>query len=141
MNRSRSCPADGKLDPKPLRVLVCGGRDYTNYAAVARALDAVRAESPIDCIIHGNARGADTCAANWAYGRRDLGVRCFAVPAQWAKYGKRAGPIRNQQMLGMGVDLVVAFPGGDGTRDMVRRARAAGVKVHEPFPPPPEAKP
>jgi hypothetical protein len=52
--------------------------------------------------------------------------------AEWKKYGPAAGPIRNQRMLDWGPDLVVAFSGGKGTADMVRRARAAGVEVIEP---------
>lgn len=52
-------------------------------------------------------------------------------PAEWDKHGKAAGFIRNQDMLDSGVDVVVAFPGGRGTADMVRRARKAGVEVVE----------
>jgi len=52
--------------------------------------------------------------------------------ANWRTHGKAAGPIRNQQMLDEGrPHLVVAFPGGTGTADMVRRAKAAGVPVME----------
>jgi len=51
--------------------------------------------------------------------------------AEWHRHGKRAGPIRNQRMLEEGQpDLIVAFPGGHGTADMVRRARQAGIEVH-----------
>jgi hypothetical protein len=50
--------------------------------------------------------------------------------AQWKKHGRAAGPIRNQRMLDKGKpDLVVAFPGGRGTADMIRRAERAGVPV------------
>jgi len=52
--------------------------------------------------------------------------------ANWAELGRKAGPIRNQQMLDEGKpNLVVAFPGGRGTADIVRRARAAGIEVVE----------
>lgn len=115
---------------KPLRLLVCGGRDFEDFPAVCRALDPLRASPGIDMLVHGNARGADMLAEWWA---RAAGVRSFPVPAQWAKHGKRAGPIRNQQMLGMGIDLVVAFPGGRGTADMVKRAKAADVPVLTPL--------
>jgi hypothetical protein len=58
-------------------------------------------------------------------------------PADWAKHGRAASPIRNQQMLDEGrPNLVVAFPGGRGTADMVRRARSAGVEVIEVDKPP-----
>lgn len=74
--------------------------------------------------------GADTLAGDWAHGFL-IPVRSF--PADWEeRHGKRAGPIRNQMMLEEGrPDLVVAFPGGTGTADMVRRAREAGVEVME----------
>jgi len=51
---------------------------------------------------------------------------------EWDELGKKAGPLRNQRMLDEGKpDLVVAFPGGGGTKDMVRRAVSAGVAIHE----------
>ena len=111
-----------------LRVLVCGGREFNDYDRVCEVLDAINAETPIRAVIHGNARGADTQAHRWALGR---GVGGWACPANWSRDGKRAGPLRNQRMLGHSPDLVVAFPGGKGTADMVKRARAAGVRVQE----------
>lgn len=78
-------------------------------------------------VIHGAARGADTEAAWLARGR---GLAVEAFPADWRKHGRAAGPLRNQRMLDEGKpDLVIAFSGGKGTADMVRRAEAAGVKV------------
>jgi hypothetical protein len=59
-----------------------------------------------------------------------FGVPFRIFPANWKKHGRAAGPMRNQQMLDEGKpDLVIAFPGGSGTADMVRRAKAAGVPV------------
>lgn len=109
------------------RVLVCGGRDYQNMRKVARVLDALEPRPTL--IIQGGAFGADACASEWAYTRNVLEHQ---FPADWKKHGRAAGPIRNQQMIDQGKpDLVVAFPGGPGTADMVRRAKAAGVKVIE----------
>jgi hypothetical protein len=113
------------------RVLVCGGRDYRDTQHVCAVLDALHALTPIHFIIHGNARGADSEAAYWAKTRM---VQEIACPAEWSKHGKRAGPIRNQNMLGHNPSLVVAFPGGAGTRDMVKRARLAGKNVVEVHP-------
>ena len=107
-----------------MRVLVCGGRDYSDKDRVFQVLDDIGAKF----VIHGNARGADTLAHEWAMTRRKHGIAC---PAQWARDGKRAGPLRNQRMLGHQPDLVLAFPGGRGTADMVARARRAGVPVME----------
>ena len=110
-----------------MRVLVCGGRDYTDWRAVSDTLRAIHDQTPIGLIIHGNATGADTMAAHWAL---LAGVREACFTARWESEGRAAGPLRNQRMLDEGKpDLVVAFPGGKGTADMVRRANAAGVEV------------
>jgi hypothetical protein len=84
----------------------------------------------VSVLIEGGAPGADSLANAWAKKR---GVPFRTFPAKWLLYGrKRAGPIRNQQMLDEGVpDCVVAFPGWIGTADMMRRARAAGIPVFE----------
>lgn len=110
-----------------MKVLVCGGRDYGDRQAVYDALDRLE---DVDAMICGGARGADRLAQDWA-GMR--GIVCRAYPADWEAHGRAAGPIRNQQMLDVEKpDLVVAFPGGRGTADMVERAIAAGVPVFHP---------
>jgi hypothetical protein len=113
----------------PLRVLVCGGRDYDNGTALFAALDTAHAETPIGYVIQGGAPGADFLAKLWAEARN---VPCVELRADWRAHGRSAGPIRNMLMLEKGKpDLVLAFPGGRGTADMVRQARAAGVRVRE----------
>ena len=107
-----------------MRVLVCGGREYDDKARVFAVLDEINPTF----VIHGNARGADSLAHEWAISRHRHGVAC---PANWARDGRRAGPLRNQRMLGHGPDLIIAFPGGRGTADMVARAQKAGIPVRE----------
>ena len=113
-----------------MRVLVCGGRHYSDISRVWEILCGIEFErGPIQCLIHGNARGADTLARQWA---RTFQIYQWAFPAHWLEYGKAAGAIRNSQMLTEGKpDLVVAFPGGKGTADMVEKARMNGVEVME----------
>lgn len=109
------------------RVLVCGGRAYGDRAQLFEILDSAHAANPIACLIHGAARGADALAAEWA---RVRGVLDAPYPADWARKGRAAGPIRNQRMLDEGKpDIVIAFPGGRGTADMVGRAERARVPV------------
>jgi len=109
----------------PPTILVCGGRDYADYDRLESVLDDL---SPV-CVIHGGASGADTLSHCWAAKR---GRAAVAFPADWRTHGRAAGPIRNQQMLDDGKpDVVVAFPGGRGTANMVNLARAAGVEVIE----------
>lgn len=109
-----------------MRVLICGSRDWTEVEPIENVIAPL---GPNDCVIAGGARGADRIAAQVAL---RLGVPLEEYPADWEKYGKAAGPIRNREMLDRGrPDYVVAFPLGDsrGTRDMIRQARAAGVRV------------
>lgn len=109
------------------RVLVCGGRNYADRERVYSILDTAHAANPIILLIHGGASGADRLGADWAISRH---VSCGEYPANWDRDGKAAGPIRNQLMLeDTKPHLVISFPGGRGTADMVRRAKNAGVPV------------
>lgn len=111
-----------------MRVLVCGGRDYTDKLALFYYLDQY-GPPEITEVISGMAKGADSFAAEWA---EKFGFTLHKFPANWKKHGKAAGLIRNQQMLDEGKpDAVIAFPGGTGTADMVRRAKKANIPVTE----------
>lgn len=105
------------------RLLVCGGRHYADADRVAEVLDRFQ----IAELCHGAAPGADTLAGVYA---AEHGIDCVDYPADWDRYGKAAGPIRNAEMLlDFGPDAVIAFPGGRGTAHMVGIARKAGVPV------------
>lgn len=116
------------LQPPPgFRLLVCGGRDYADRERVFSVLDRVNAKRPLGVVIHGAARGADTLAGEWAEERE---VEVWRFPAKWGEEGRAAGHLRNQRMLDVAQPQgVVAFPGGAGTEDMIKRAKAAGVTV------------
>lgn len=117
-----------------MRVLVCGGCKFADMPFLFSVLDGLNAEHPFTLVIEGGARGADSLARLWAKARR---VKLEEFPADWRRHGKMAGPLRNTQMLKEGKpDLVVAFPGGVGTFDMVDKALRAGVRVIEPKPNP-----
>jgi hypothetical protein len=106
-----------------MRVLVCGGRDFEDAEMVRDVL----AGLPISVLIEGGAQGADRLAREYA---DRLGLNRVTYRAEWARLGRAAGVLRNWKMLADGKpDLVVAFPGGRGTADMVRRAQAAGVRT------------
>lgn len=118
------------LDGVGRRVLVCGGRDYRDQATVDRVLDGLLPSMKL--LIHGAATGADSCAQHWARTRMAEGADILVdlYPPDWKRHGRAAGHIRNAEMLAQGKpDLVVAFPGGRGTENMVTRAIAAGVTV------------
>lgn len=112
-----------------MRVLVCGGRNYSDRERVNAVLGKLHAEAGIDHLILGGANGADRLAMMWA---RRTGVPFQTFKADWENQGRFAGPARNQQMLDEGEpDVVIAFNGGRGTADMVKKARRGGFKVIE----------
>ena len=116
-----------------MRILVTGSRNWDDEAQIRLALMETVAERLMNddegvIIIHGDAPGADTIAAQFA---ESMNWTVEAYPADWKKFGRSAGPIRNQQMVDSGADICVAFPqpGSVGTRDCTKRAFKAGIRV------------
>lgn len=124
-------------------VVVCGGRTFGNdlpeQAFIARSLDRFHAEqlhrerfleppTGISLVLEGGAEGADACAWAWAQNR---GILSRRFPADWKAHGRSAGPIRNRLMLDWGPRLVIAFPGGSGTANLCKQARARDIEVLE----------
>lgn len=119
-----------------MRVLICGGRDFYDWQYFAFKMElfnqrmfnanifynnfSVKHNSigVVKTVIQGHANGADKMARVWAKIR---GLECISYPADWDTHGKRAGYIRNKQMLDEGKPFViVAFPGGRGTEMMIK---------------------
>jgi hypothetical protein len=110
-----------------MKVIICGSRTWSDWKPIREYIDSLP-EGTI--VIHGGARGADSMAAACA---KQRGLEVWEYPAKWTLFGKRAGILRNQAMLDERPVYVVAFTlnlaTSRGTRDMVERARAAGVPV------------
>lgn len=112
-----------------MKVLFCGDREWTDRQMIAKRLVALKDKFPGLLLCHGAARGADTIAGEEAI-RLKIPVTVF--PAQWSRYGRGAGPIRNQQMLDeFKPNLVEAFhdniESSKGTKDMISRARRSRI--------------
>ncbi len=130
-----------------MKVIICGGRDWNRVLDSFKVLDEFHRLTPITHVIQGGATGADKIGAAWAKAR---GIVCDEVPAEWddlshpdaiiktnkrgKKYDAHAGHRRNLKMANMKPDCVLAFPGGDGTENMCRTAKAMGILVHRFFP-------
>ncbi|KKN72109.1 hypothetical protein LCGC14_0413950 [marine sediment metagenome] len=107
------------------KVLVCGGRNFDNKKFLHHVLN----QYLISHLIQGGAKGADKLARQWALER---GISVTSYHADWDKYGKGAGFIRNFAMLLEGrPDLVIAFPGGKGTAHMVKIAKKKKIPIIE----------
>lgn len=109
------------------RVVVCGGRKYSNQVFLNHTLDTVHASRKITLIIEGGADGADALARTWAIMR---GIQYKTFKANWDNLKNAAGGIRNQQMIDEGKpDYGVAFKGFIGTPDMVAKLKKAGIPL------------
>lgn len=119
-----------------MKVLITGSREWLNYAAMVEQFDKLPLGTTI---VHGHCpRGADAMADGLAK-KRGFEVRRY--PANWDRFGKGAGPIRNQEMIdkehpdkdGVLIDFVLAFSinlaASHGTKDCVQRAKAKGLSV------------
>lgn len=119
---------------KPL--IVCGSRSMTygigNLGTVKDAVETIREvcrSGGYDQIVSGGADGADSIGEMVA---REDGLGLVLFPADWDKHGRAAGPKRNEQMARYAASReggIVAFKGGKGTADMLKRARWYGVKI------------
>jgi hypothetical protein len=109
-----------------MRVLICGDRHWTN---VERIRQVVKDLAP-KLIIEGGAKGADRIAQQVG---KELGIKVKEVNANWAAYGRAAGPIRNKKMLKLKPDLVIAFHNdiekSKGTKNMLAQATAANIET------------
>lgn len=118
---------------KAPRVIIAGSRPI-DAGEVARKLDGVMAEFPIDrrrdliTVLSGGAKGPDLGGEDWAVARKIAMVR---YPADWLRYGKPAGMIRNQWMAWNASHLIAFWDGrSHGTRAMIDMAHEGGLDVH-----------
>ena len=110
-----------------MRVIVAGGRDFSDYAKLSGSLDMLLSGVEVSCIVSGCARGADLLGERYA---EERGYAVVRYPADWGLYGRSAGPVRNRVMAA-NADALVAFWDGEsrGTADMISVARAGGLGV------------
>lgn len=110
------------------RVIIAGGRDFNDYNLLTKTMDNLLSNVKDDItVVCGKARGADTLGEQYA---KERGYLVQYFPADWERYGKSAGYIRNTEMA-KNADALAAFWDGRslGTRHMIEIARARGLKV------------
>lgn len=116
---------------KKLRILITGSRNYPSKLAITRTLTSVAEAHPDHAItlVSGAARGADTYAEEVG---ETLGFTIERHPADWDTHGKKAGIIRNLEMVKAGADLCIAYPFGSsrGTAHCATQAVAHGIPTH-----------
>jgi hypothetical protein len=122
-----------------MRILVTGSARWTNRAAIGIALARLFNVDNTAVLVSGHCpTGADRIAEEiWSA----FGGEIELHPANWKRYGRAAGPIRNQEMVDAGADYVLAFPmeGGKGTQGCMELARKAGLRITDYSQPPPRS--
>tara|TARA_R100000951_G_scaffold19616_2_gene16469 strand:- start:303 stop:644 length:342 start_codon:yes stop_codon:yes gene_type:complete len=112
-----------------MNVLICGGRQFKGRYKFDEAMKLLPFTPSV--IIHGGADGADLMGDQWA---KSNGIFSIRIDALWQSHGNGAGPKRNQAMLDLvKIDYCIAFPGGNGTNDMIERCVANNIPVWQPY--------
>jgi len=121
-----------------MKLIIAGSRDFKSIDLIPVALkefnlklattnDEVN-KGAINEIVSGGARGIDQFARTYAAA---LGVCCKEIPADWNKYGKSAGYIRNKQMAEYGDELLAIWDGhSKGTLNMITEMKKLNKPVH-----------
>lgn len=108
-----------------MKVIIAGGRDFTNYALVEDAIKCSAFE--ITQVVSGKAKGVDTLGEVWALANN---VPVEAFPADWSQHGRAAGPIRNREMAEYADALIAIWDGeSKGTANMIQQARNKKLNV------------
>ena len=108
-----------------MKIVIAGGRDFSDKEVAFKALNTVINSG--DVIISGHARGADTLGEMYA---KEQGLKLELYPAEWDKYGRSAGPIRNRQMAEVADSLVAFWDGKSrGTKNMIETAEKLELPV------------
>lgn len=110
------------------RILACGSRTWTDKHRITTILGRFWTDHEA-VLIHGDCRGADRIAGQVGH---EFGWTVIPVPADWKRHGRKAGFVRNVQMLDMQPTRVIAFVRGEsrGTMHTVNEARKRGITVH-----------
>jgi predicted Rossmann fold nucleotide-binding protein DprA/Smf involved in DNA uptake len=110
-----------------MNVAIIGSRGFSDWDRFAAEVDRFLLGTSADVIISGGAEGADTLAERYAQTR---GIPIQVFPADWDRFGTKAGPNRNRQIVAA-CDVLIAFWDGTshGTRKTVQLAQNAGKTV------------
>ena len=113
--------------PKGVRIIVCGGRDFTDNRMLSSVLWAVHERRSIAEVIHTGQRGCAQMANRWAF---EHGVHRTELRADYKRYGeKRAPVIRNRKMLELRPSGIIVFSGSAEVHSLLAQALYGGVPV------------
>lgn len=109
-----------------MRTIIAGSRDLTDVKLVESHINSCPWIAEISSVLDGGATGVDAIGKQWAL---NYSIPVVSFPADWTKYGKKAGSIRNAQMAMNADALICIHRGTPGSRDMLKKAAQAKLRV------------
>jgi len=110
-----------------MKVIIAGSRNFTDYQKLKETCDTILRDQTNIEIVSGNCRGADLLGEQYA---KERGYKIAQFPADWNKYGKSAGPKRNQQMANYTEALIAFWDGKSrGTKHMIEMAKQSKLRM------------
>jgi hypothetical protein len=108
-----------------MKVIIAGSRHIDNIHFLELAIQ--KSGFDITEVVSGGARGVDQLGERWA---KDHNIPIKKFSAEWDKYGKKAGPMRNKLMAEYGEALIAIYDGGKGTKNMIENATKQGLQIY-----------
>lgn len=108
-----------------MKTIIAGTRTIEDKNVVYFAIE--KSQFKITEVVSGKAKGVDSIGEKWAI---DNNIPIIEFPAHWTQFGKKAGPLRNQEMVEYADALIAVWNGASsGTKDVINRARKNGLKI------------
>lgn len=110
-----------------MKIAIVGSRKFNDYDTICKFIEQRFDLDQIDAVVSGGAKGVDALAERYA---RDHHLELIVKSANWAKYGRVAGPIRNKLIVEE-ADAIIAFPAAEsiGTYNTISLAQKLGKKL------------
>jgi hypothetical protein len=112
-----------------MKLIIAGSRTFTNYKKLKQTCDhLLQDQNTIEIVSGAYYRGADKLGEQYA---KERGYKITQFPANWKRFGRAAGPKRNQQMAKY-ADALIAFWDGKsrGTKNMIELAKSSGLNIY-----------
>lgn len=108
-----------------MKTIIAGSRGITDYRYLLNCL--LKVDIEITAVVSGTAKGVDALGEKYAL---DAGIPLIRFPADWARYGRGAGYIRNEEMADFADACIILWDGrSSGSKHMLKEARDRGLKV------------
>jgi len=112
---------------KELKLGVVGSRNFSDYSLMKEKLDEIKKQTDTLIIASGGSKGADSLAEKYAL---ENGLKCVVFVAEWDRYAKASGMIRNRKIVDYSDELIAFYDGrSPGTKNTIMLANQSNKKI------------